>query len=285
MPVYQITYHTTNEYSEFIHEAILEFLVFPASIPGQKIKSIHFEHQPVSQYYTSENCFGFEFLRFRIKNLEKNFSFTLKASVEKEESNPFEFSFLPAEEEYKIINTPGFQIDNYLFLNIGEHTQIPVEFDFPKKEKTEGVFQFVQQVNQFVHSEIKYDNSVDDPHRLLQSTINERRGVCQDYAHLMLAILRNNKIPARYVSGYLNPGENAVGASAVHAWVEVLVPGAGWIGFDPTNNLLEDHHYIKIAHGVDINDCTTLKGVIKGRGTNQTNYHVLVEEQNKESNQ
>ena len=285
MPVYQITYQTINEYSEFIYEANLEFLVFPAELPNQKIKNIEFEHEPVSPYYTGKNVFGFDFLRFRAKNLEKNFSFTLKASVEKEEVNPFHFSLMDPDKEQDLLDAYDFAIDNYFFLNADQHTQIPLGFEFPEKEKSEGVSQFTQRINQFVHSEIKYDNSIEDPHRLLEATISDRCGVCQDFAHLMIAILRKNKIPARYVSGYLNPGENAVGAGAVHAWAEVFIPGAGWIGYDPTNNLLEDHHYIKIAHGVNINDCTTLKGVIKGTGSNRTNYHVVVEEQSKHSNQ
>lgn len=285
MPLYQITYHTQNNYSSLIREAVLEFLVFPASLPYQKIEKIHFEHEPVSNYYTGKNMFGFEFLRFRLRNLQGNFKFTLQATVNNQKVNPFDFQILPPEEELKIIKSNDYIIDNYLFLGDGKYTQIPGDYIFPSKDKSESVFQFVNKINELVHHEINYDNTVDDPYRLLGVTLQEKRGVCQDLAHLMIALLRKNNIPARYVSGYLNQGENVVGAGAVHAWVEVLIPGAGWIGFDPTNNLLVDHHYIKIAHGVDIGDCTTLKGVIKGIGSNRTDYHVIVEEQNKESNQ
>ena len=285
MPVYHITYHTRNEYNTFVHDAILEFLVFPATTQNQKIINLSFEHEPKSIFYTGENMYGFEFLRFRIKDLEKYFSFTLKATVSKNEVNPFDFPLLSFEEEEKIITSDEYKIDNYLYLNIGEHTKIPNGYKTPVKQKDENVFQFVKNINEFVHTEIAYDNEIDNPYRLLTDTVKEKRGVCQDLAHLMLAVLRKNNIPARYVSGYLNPGDNAVGAGAVHAWVEVLIPGVGWMGFDPTNNLLEDHHYIKIAHGIDINDCSTLKGIIKGAGYNRTDYHVLVEEQSKAMNQ
>jgi len=285
MPVFQITYHTLNSYSPNIHEVILEFLIFPANLSNQKVDNIQFDHQPLSNYYVGKNIFGFEFLRFRVKKLENSFSFTLKASVTKEITNPFEFKALSWEQEMPIISSGEYLIDNYLFLRTNEYTHIPNGFLFPTKAKKENVFEYVKSLNEFVHSEIKYDNSIDDPNRLLQQTIQEKRGVCQDLAHLMIGILRKNNIPARYVSGYLNSGENVVGTGAVHAWVEVLIPGAGWIGFDPTNNLLEDYNYIKIAHGVDIKDCSTLKGITKGPGSNETSYHVLVEEQNKEINQ
>lgn len=285
MPDFQITYHTCNKYSSIVPVAILEFLVFPAELPNQKINNFHFDHTPSSKYYFGENIFGYKFLRFRCENLINDFSFTLKASITKEITNPFDFSALSPEEELPIITSDEYMIDHYLFLRTNEYTHVPQDFQFPDKAKNETVFEYTKRINEFVYNEIDYDSLIDDPNRLLKDTIHEKRGVCQDLAHLMIGILRKNNIPARYVSGYLNPGEEMVGAGAVHAWVEVLIPNGGWIGFDPTNNLLEDYHYIKIADGLDISDCSTLKGVIKGIGSNRTEYQVLVEEQNKDMNQ
>lgn len=285
MPFYNITYSTRNEYSTAVREAVLEFLVFPAKVPGQQIESIHFDFEPAATYYTGENFYGFKFLRFRLKNFKSNFSFTLTARVFKEEQNPYDFAQIALEEELALLNSDDYLIDHYLFLNVSDLTRLPEGYEYPVREEEERTLEFAHRVNQFVHNEFAYDNDVIDPHRKLEETIIEKRGVCQDLAHVMIAILRKNKIPARYVSGYLNQGETVIGAGAVHGWVEVLLPGTGWIGFDPTNNLLEDHHYIKIAHGQDMQDCTTLKGIIKGAGTNQTDYHVLVQEQNKENNQ
>lgn len=285
MPVYQISYITRNEYSSKVRDAVLEFLVFPASTDKQRIDNLQFTFKPDSTYYTGTNFFGFEFLRFRLKEISHSFSFALQASVFKNESNPFSFEPIPWEQEFTILQSDEFLIDNYLFLNESDATRLPEGYLFPRRENEERTFEFAQRVNRFIHEEIEYDNRVVDPHRLLTETLLENRGVCQDLAHLMAAILRRNRIPTRYVSGYLNQGDDVVGAGAVHAWIEALIPGAGWIGFDPTNNLLEDHHYIKIAHGQDISDCSTLKGVIKGPGSNQTSYEVLVKQQNTDSNQ
>jgi transglutaminase-like putative cysteine protease len=102
------------------------------------------------------------------------------------------------------------------------------------------------------------------------------KGVCQDFTHLFVAIARKNRIPCRYVSGYLNQGGGVVGAAAMHAWVEAFVPGNGWHGFDPTNNLLIDKNYIKTAHGVDYSDCSPIKGVLQTSGENHTKYQVKV---------
>lgn len=285
MPVYQIIYNTKNVYSAPVRDAVLEFLVLPALLPNQRIDKLRFSFEPEASYYTGQNFFGFDFLRFRLKEIKESFSFSMSASVTKEESNPFDFSVLSREEELRILKSDEFLIDNYLYLAESDQTSIPESYLFPQMEKDERVFDFARRINTYIHKEISYDSRIVDPHRLLSETLVEKKGVCQDLAHLMIGIIRKNKIPARYVSGYLNQGEHVLGAGAVHAWVEVLIPEAGWIGFDPTNDLLEDHHYIKIAHGQDIRDCATLKGVLKGTGTNETNYEVLVQEQNIECNQ
>ena len=104
-------------------------------------------------------------------------------------------------------------------------------------------------------------------------------GVCQDFAHLFLAVMRANSIPARYVSGYLNQGQSFAGDAALHAWVEAFLPGTGWIGFDPSNNLLANAHYLKIGHGLDYSDCMPIKGVFVARANGNTEYSVKVVEQ------
>ena len=91
--------------------------------------------------------------------------------------------------------------------------------------------------------------------------------------------MRQTGLPARYVSGYLNQGNDYKGSSFMHAWAEVMIPELGWIGFDPTNNILADHNYLKVSHGVDYTECGTLKGIIRNSGTNKTQYSVQVVEQ------
>ena len=285
MPVYKITYSTKNNYTPAVNEAVLEFLVLPASTSDQEVFDIDIHIEPAGKYYWSKNFFGFEVFRCRMKQPVSDLSFKLVAKVKREVVNPYGFIPLAFEEERGILNSEEFAVDNYLFLGTEMLTKLPADFQFPELKKSEGVFDFVKRVNKFVHDFLAYDSSITDPHRSIQETVDEKSGVCQDFAHLMLAILRANKIPSRYVSGYLNQGNGFVGGSAVHAWIQALVPGIGWVGFDPTNDLLEDHHYIKIAHGVDLGDCATLKGVIKGLGTNQTDYQVLVVEQSKDANQ
>lgn len=94
------------------------------------------------------------------------------------------------------------------------------------------------------------------------------KGVCQDFTHAMLGICRTLGIPARYVSGYLYSGGEMLGADATHAWLEALLPGQGWVGYDPTNNCLAGEKHIKIGHGRDYSDVSPVRGTYYGGGPN-----------------
>ncbi len=112
----------------------------------------------------------------------------------------------------------------------------------------------------------------------IDDILQSGRGVCQDYAHVMIAVARSWGIPSRYVSGYLSetgqPGEQAVG-NATHAWVECRLPELGWIGFDPTNVSLVDQRHVRIAVGRDYKDVSPTQGVRQGGG--ETNLEVDVQ--------
>ncbi len=113
----------------------------------------------------------------------------------------------------------------------------------------------------------------------VEHILESGRGVCQDYAHVMIAIARSWGIPSRYVSGYLSPtgqpGEQAVG-NATHAWIECLLPGLGWIGFDPTNESLADQRHVRIAVGRDYQDVSPTQGVRQGGGVTRLEVDVKV---------
>jgi len=104
---------------------------------------------------------------------------------------------------------------------------------------------------------------VDSP---IDEALEARSGVCQDFAHVMIALVRQIGIPCRYVSGYLfhhdRTDRSSIGAT--HAWVEALLPDIGWVGFDPTNNRLAEDRHIRVAIGRDYSDVPPTKGVFKG---------------------
>ena len=107
-------------------------------------------------------------------------------------------------------------------------------------------------------------------------------GVCQDYAHVMIAIARSWGIPTRYVSGYLHvtgaDGEQAP-ETATHAWAECRLPGLGWIGFDPTNQTLADQHHVRVAVGRDYHDVSPTRGIFRGATKSNLTVNVRIRQQ------
>ena len=126
-------------------------------------------------------------------------------------------------------------------------------------------------LNRWIFEHFEYQSGVSDVSTPLKTIIRERKGVCQDFAHLMLSILRTHGIAARYVSGYIEPVDptatgdtELIGAAASHAWVEVSLPDGGWWGFDPTNNQVAGERHVKIAVGRDYHDVAPRRGTFKG---------------------
>lgn len=134
-----------------------------------------------------------------------------------------------------------------------------------------------------IFREFKFDPEATTVSTPVMEVLEKKRGVCQDFAHLMIACLRALGLPARYVSGYLltrpPPGKpRLIGADASHAWVSVYAPGfpGNWVDFDPTNNLLPDTEHITIAIGRDFGDISPLRGIILGGGGAEPEVAVTV---------
>jgi transglutaminase-like putative cysteine protease len=132
-----------------------------------------------------------------------------------------------------------------------------------------------------IHRDFEFDPDATTVSTSVDEVLQQRRGVCQDFAHLMLACLRGHGLPARYVSGYLltdpPPGKpRLMGVDATHAWVAAYSPAHGWVEFDPTNDQPADNRYITLAWGADFADVVPLRGVILGGGSQDMDVSVSV---------
>ena len=113
----------------------------------------------------------------------------------------------------------------------------------------------------------------------IEVSLGSRQGVCQDFSHIMIAVVRNLGIPCRYVSGYLYHDElhhDRSAEGATHAWVEALLPGLGWVGFDPTNGVIAGGRHIRTAVGRDYADVPPTIGTMKGRAETELQVRVRV---------
>ena len=132
-----------------------------------------------------------------------------------------------------------------------------------------------------IHDELVFDPEATTVSTPVMEVFEKKRGVCQDFAHLMLSCLRSLGLAARYVSGYLltrpPPGRpRLVGADATHAWVSVYCPEVGWVDFDPTNRLLPSLEHVTVGWGRDYDDVIPLRGVILGGGAHTLDIEVTV---------
>lgn len=148
----------------------------------------------------------------------------------------------------------------------------------------------VERLMRRIHREFTYAPMATDISTPVTEVLSSRRGVCQDFAHLMLSCLRSLGLAARYVSGYIltrPPAgkERLIGADATHAWVSVFCPGQGWVDFDPTNAQMPATEHVTLGWGRDFADVSPLRGVILGSGKHEmeiavtmapeTDYHIF----------
>ena len=276
-----LEYFIENKYESPVRKANFQLLVIPDSNSQQKVLDLKFYCSEDQEAHRSKNIFGFDTLNYYIGKPFTEFMFKLTAKILKEDINPFYLSPLDPATEFELIYSLDFQIDNYLFLQPTQLTRMPAETEipFPAYAGEIQIFDYLVSLNSFIFQLLVYSPESTDVNTPIEEVLKIRRGVCQDYAHLFISVCRQNKIPARYVSGYLDQGAGFVGTGQLHAWVEALIPELGWIGFDSTNDLLADHHYIKIAHGTDFTDCSPIIGVLESAGMQKSIHSVTVTNQ------
>jgi transglutaminase-like putative cysteine protease len=135
----------------------------------------------------------------------------------------------------------------------------------------------VRELNSAVHDAFEYDTHTTEVNSPIDEALASRHGVCQDFSHIMIALVRQLGIPCRYVSGYLyhrTEDHDRSARDATHAWVEALLPTIGWVGFDPTNDLVVGDRHMRVAVGRDYADVPPTRGVFKGRA--ETELAVVV---------
>lgn len=147
--------------------------------------------------------------------------------------------------------------------------------------KTVSVYTAVQQLNKYVYDHFKYIKGITGVETTVDEIWQIKAGVCQDFAHILLVMLRLLCIPARYVSGYVCPQDNDLrGEGATHAWVEAYIPFYGWLGIDPTNNCVVNDRHVRLAIGRNFADCSPVKGTYKGTASQTLEVGVSVSHEN-----
>lgn len=130
---------------------------------------------------------------------------------------------------------------------------------------------------EYIYTQFEYKKGITTVETTIDEVWKLRSGVCQDFAHILLVMLRIVGIPARYVSGYVCPKKNGMrGEGATHAWVEAYIPFYGWLGLDPTNNSIANDNHVRLAVGKNFSDCSPVKGTYRGTSTHTLDVLVSV---------
>lgn len=185
--------------------------------------------------------------------------------------------------------------DHYDWLSVTQYCPLlPGLGDFVRmsEERSDGTARgFAEEASKVVHEQFRYQQGATHVHSSVQDCLETRAGVCQDFSHILLSILRSRGLPGRYISGYLISGrahtdpeahgeqaamERVIGGEASHAWVQVFIPETGWIGLDPTVGKFDEARHILVARGRDYGDVPPVRGVYKGHAGQSLSVDVLV---------
>jgi transglutaminase-like putative cysteine protease len=135
----------------------------------------------------------------------------------------------------------------------------------------------VEQCSQYIYNNFRYIKGITNVETTVEEILQHKSGVCQDFAHVLLRLLRTLHIPGRYVSGYICPNKDGMrGEGATHAWVEAWIPNYGWAGIDPTNNVWVTNRHVKLAVGRHFKDCSPVKGTFKGPSKQNLSVYVSI---------
>jgi transglutaminase-like putative cysteine protease len=147
-----------------------------------------------------------------------------------------------------------------------------------EKQGDDTPYQTALRFCEYVYRNFEYLPGVTTVETTIDEVLQLKAGVCQDFAHILVLMLRLLNIPARYISGYICPNHNGMrGEGATHAWAEVYLPDYGWLGIDPTNNCIANETHVRLAVGRNFSDCSPVKGVYKGSWGHKLEVKVSVE--------
>jgi transglutaminase-like putative cysteine protease len=276
---YSIRHVTKFRYSAHVSESLMEARMQPRSDGPQRCLSFQLMVQPKARVQFYRDYLGNMVHHFDVPGRHKQLSIVADALVDVQPAPALPGSLgQGAWGELDQMIAAGDYIEMLMPSQFGQSTELLEEFahelgvESIEKVRERDPLEFVLNLNALLYRKIAYvpkSTRVDSP---IDHALESRQGVCQDFAHIMIGLTRRIGIPSRYVSGYLfhKAGDKTRSAEgATHAWVETLLPGLGWVGLDPTNNVLSGERHVRTSVGRDYADVPPTKGVFKGSAESQ----------------
>jgi transglutaminase-like putative cysteine protease len=279
--IYSVRHITTFSYEPAVRESIMEVRLQPRTEGDQRCLSFTLRLEPQANVMQYRDFLGNTVHHFDIAAAHTRVVVTAESSVEVQTSPTLRAADCGDWTDLDAQVTSGDYWEMLLPSHFAHPTQLLEELGKSLHcERRGNALELLSEINTAIYSLFAYvprSTKVDSP---IDEALKARQGVCQDFAHIMIALVRQLKIPCRYVSGYMfhrdekQKDRSVEGAS--HAWVEALVPRLGWVAFDPTNNLVGADRHIRVAVGRDYADVPPTRGVYKGDAQSELSVAVTV---------
>ncbi len=280
---FDIHHVTQYQYDEPVRESVMELWMEPRGGIGQRLVDFDLEIDPHAQVFSYADAWGNTVRHFDVPHPHSRLTITARSTVETAAMAEPPATLTP--EEWTRLKADSTRAENWDFLHPhGYARRTEALGSFCAEHGVDTLTDLdpmtaARRVNEIIFKALDYESGVTAADSPIDEALGAGRGVCQDFAHIMIAILRGWGVPARYVSGYV--ATNAGGSDrsrpdASHAWVEVLFPSLRWVGFDPTNNVLAGERHIVVAVGRDYADVPPSRGVFKGDAESHLSVGVSV---------
>jgi transglutaminase-like putative cysteine protease len=280
---YAIRHLTRYRYNRPVWQSMMEVRMHPRSEVTQRCFTFRLQVNPRARIFTYQDHLGNQVHHFDLPQHHRELSIVADSLVNIEPPSPLP-AVLPFD-SWSVLEQQISDGDHWPMLLPSHYARGSAQLDDLARElgvdqvKDRDPLTLVQEVSVGIHQAFAYVRKSTAVNSPIEASLTTRQGVCQDFAHIMIAMVRRLRIPCRYVSGYLyhsdqNKDRSADGAT--HAWVEALLPGFGWVGFDPTNNLMAGSRHIRTAVGRDYSDVPPTLGTMKGRAETELQVRVRV---------
>jgi transglutaminase-like putative cysteine protease len=278
---YSIRHITRFSYSSPITESVIEVRMQPRSEGHQRCLKFELTTQPRARILGYRDHTGNIVHHFDIPARHSQLKISAEATVENAPLAPLPESLKgDAWDALDAIGSSGEYWDYLQPSSFAERSEMLLLLQRELRIERRGdPLSLLREINSVIYRGFDYSpqsTTVDSP---IDDALAARKGVCQDFAHIMIALVRELRIPCRYVSGYLyheTDCHDRSEANATHAWVEAYLPDLGWIGFDPTNNLTAGERHIRTAIGRDYGDVPPTRGIFKGMAASELSVGVQV---------
>jgi len=279
----EVRHVTQYHYAEPVRESVMELWMQPQKSVRQRLVSFDLDLDPAAQLFSYADPFGNAVYHFDVPQPHDRLNIVARSAVETQPPTTLPEALDMG--EWDRLRSDFVRGENFDFLR---HHGFAVETEalkaFIAERKIDELkaldpLRAVRELSKIIYESFDYEAGVTHADSPIDLALEARRGVCQDFSHIMLAICRSWGVPARYVSGYLFTDRKAGDRSdpdATHAWVEVFLPSTRWIGLDPTNNVIAGERHIAAALGRDYNDVPPSRGVYKGESDSQLAVGVSV---------